>query len=233
MGRRYFVFAAMVLATLTTGFFGAVAQAQQSNTSTSGNGLRLSPVRYDINVEAGKSQTIEVNVENITDSATELRAIVNDFTAGDDESGKPKVLFDEKDYAPTHGLRRYVAPIENVKLQAKEKKVVKIQISMPSGVAGGGYYGAVRFLPTATNTDKNVSLSASVGSLLLVTVPGDIKEQLGIAGITVNRGNGKASAFFTNGKDLQTNIRFQNSGNVQVSPFGKVSLKKSGTEIAS
>lgn len=213
--------------------FGGQAQAQQSGGTNTGNGLRISPVRYDLTIEPGKSQTFDVYVENITDKPAELRGVVNDFVASDDESGKPKVLFDEKDFAPSRGLRRYVAPISNFKLAPKEQKIVKVTVNVPKDAAGGGYYGAVRFLPTSTATDKNVSLAASVGSLVLVTVPGDVKEQLGLASINVNRGEGKASSFFVNGKDLKANIRFKNSGNIQVSPFGKVLLKKGGKEIAS
>lgn len=232
MGRRYLASAAVLLGVLTAAAMSGSAQAQQGQVNT-GNGLRISPVRFDLQVQPGKSQTIDVYVENITNSPAELKGVVNDFVAADDESGKPKVLFDEKDSAPSHGLKNYVAPIGTVKLNPKEQKIVKVTINMPQNAAGGGYYGAVRFLPTSTAGGKNVSLSASVGSLILVTVPGDVKEQLGIASINVSRGEGKASNLFTNGKDLKTTLRFRNSGNVQAAPFGKMLLKKGKTEIAS
>ncbi len=238
MGRRLYVSAVALLATsalvFSGTFFGGVAQAQQqSGAPNSANGLRISPVRQDLQIEPGKSQTVDVYVENITDSPADFRGVVNDFIAGDDETGKPKVLFDEQDYAPSHGLRRFVAPISDFKLAPKERRAIKVTVSIPQNAAGGGYYGAVRFLPSNTNARENVTLSASVGSLLLVTVPGDVKEQLGVESLNVSRGDGKASSLFTNGNELKSVVRFKNSGNVQLSPFGKVVLKKSGKEIAS
>jgi hypothetical protein len=221
----------LLLVAGTTLISSSTAQAQQSN---SGNGLRISPVRTDLTIEPGKSRIIDVYVDNVTDSPTVLRGVTNDFTASNDESGKPQVLFDDGASAPSHGLRKYVAPISNFTLAPKERKDVKITISIPTGTAGGGYYGAVRFLPASgAGSEKSVSLSASVGSLVLVTVPGDVKTQLGLASFNINRPNGKASTFFTNGKSIEATMRFKNTGNVQTAPFGKINLKKSGKTIAS
>lgn len=232
--RRLYAFFGILFASLAvSSILGGSVHAQNQATVNNGNGLRISPVRQDVTIEPGKSQTIDVTVENITDSPAELRGVVNDFVAGGDESGKPSILFDEDDYAPSHGLRRYVAPIANVKLAAKERKTVKVTVNIPADAAGGGYYGAIRFLPSSAGSDKNVSLTASVASLVLVTVPGDVKEQAGVESLNVSRGEGKASSLFTNGKDLKATVRFKNSGNIQVSPFGKMILKKSGKEIAS
>jgi hypothetical protein len=60
---------------------------------------------------------------------------------------------------------------------------------------------------------------------VLIKVPGDIKEQLSIAGISVSSGKHSASNFFTSNKDLTVHIRFQNEGNIQLAPFGKVLIK--------
>ncbi len=234
VGRRFYVSVTVVSAVIMTLLFGGTAQAQQqAGQENNGNGLRIAPVRQDLEIGPGKSQTVDVYVENITNSPAELRGVVNDFTASGDESGKPRILFDEKDFAPSHGLKRYVSPISNFKLAPKEQKILKVTITIPADAAGGGYYGAVRFLPTGSSSGKNVSLSASVGSLILVTVPGDVKEQLGIASVNVSRGEGKASTLYTSGNDLKATIRFKNAGNIQVAPFGKFNLKKSGKEIAS
>ncbi len=211
----------------TSGMAGAA-----SGGSVGGNALRISPVRQDLVIKAGSSQTVDVFVENLTSEPASLEGIVNDFTASTDESGTPRILLDKNAYAPNHGLKRYVSSIGNFTLAAKEQKDIKVTITIPKDAAGGGYFGAVRFAPSSTNTNKNVSLSASVGSLLLVTVPGNITEQLSVAGFNVGKGD-KAGTFFTNSNKLSSFARFQNSGNVQEYPFGKVTLKKSGKIITS
>jgi hypothetical protein len=109
-----------------------------------------------------------------------------------------------------------------------------VRVAIPANAAGGGYYGAVRFAPTSNNSSKNVSLSAGVATLLLVSVPGDVKEQVGIASFNVARGDsGKASNVYSNGKDLNAVVRFKNSGNIQEAPFGKVIVKRGSSVVSS
>jgi hypothetical protein len=196
-----------------------------------GNALRISPVRQDLTIKPGSSKTVDVFVENLTTAPASLEGIVNDFTASNDETGTPRILLDKNSYAPNHGLKRYVSPIDNFTLKPKEQKNIKVTVTIPKDAAGGGYFGAVRFAPSSTNSNKQVSLSASVGSLLLVTVPGNITEQMSIAGFNVGKG-AKAGTFFTSSKGLNSFTRLQNTGNVQEYPFGKITLKKSGKTLA-
>jgi hypothetical protein len=109
-----------------------------------------------------------------------------------------------------------------------------VTIAVPAGTAGGGYYGAIRFAPVGAPGDKNVNLSASVASLVLVTVPGNLTEKLSIAGFGVAQGKDSfdTRTIFFNNKNLKSVVRFQNSGNVQLQPFGKVQLKKGSKIIA-
>jgi hypothetical protein len=214
---------------MTTG--GVVHAQANSAASSSGNGMRVSPVRSDLTIKPGTSQTVDVYVQNISGGKSKLKAIVNDFDASDDESGKPRILLDEKSESASHGLKRYIDKIENFELQADERRIIKVKISIPASAAGGGYYGAVRFLPQEVDASKNLSLSASVGSLILVTVPGNITEQASVVSLNVARKEGKASNLFTNGSSLKASIRIRNSGNVQLSPYGKVQLKKGSKEL--
>jgi hypothetical protein len=209
------------------------ATPNTSSVSSSGNALRVSPVRTDLTIKPGESQTIEVGVTNLTKSTATLHALINDFGAGTDESGTPKIYLDDNSYAPSHGLKRYVDKISDVTVQPGEQKSVKTTIRIPANAAGGGYFGAVRFVPQAGDSSKQLSLSASVASLVLVTVPGNVTEQASISSFNVGRKDGNAATFFTNGKGLQSIIRIKDSGNVQVEPFGKVELRKGGKTLAS
>jgi hypothetical protein len=220
-----------------------VAPVNAQTNSNTGSGLRISPVRSELVINPGETKTVDVYVTNVTDAPAKLKGILNDFGAGDDESGQPRIYLDENKSAPSHGLKKYIKPIDEMQLASKEQRLVKVSISIPNDAAGGGYFGAVRFTPADSNNNENVSLSGSVGTLLLVTVPGDIVEKADIKSFNVARMNeeklGKASTFFTNGakdskgKGIQAVLRVENTGNVQVAPFGKAILKRSGKEIAS
>jgi hypothetical protein len=204
--------------------------------SSGGNGLRISPVRTDLTISPGTSKTVDVYVTNLTSAPADLKGVVDDFTAGNNETGTPYILLNGEK-APSHSLKGYVSPIGNFTLAAKATRDVKVTISIPKGVSGGGYFGAVRFLPAPTNDNKNVNLTASVGSLMLITVPGPVTEQLSIASFDVRRMNNKTnvldspSVFFTNNKNLNGVVRFDNTGNLQEEPFGKILLKKGSKVI--
>ena len=201
-------------------------------TTSGGNGLRLSPVRTDLTINPGQTQVVTVNVTNVTSNTATLQTIVNDFTANPNESGEPAVILNPNQYASSHSLKRYIGPVSSFTLGPGQETGIPITITIPSNAAGGGYYGAIRFAPvtSGTNPGQNVSLAGSVGSLILVKVPGNIKEQLSIASFDV-RLNDHASSFFTTNKNLTVTVRMQNEGNIQEEPFGKILLKNHSGKI--
>ncbi len=242
MRKSFLVYIGAVGAVLASAVLLTNPVGAQSNPGA-GNALRIAPVRSDLVINPGETKTIDVSVTNVTDAPARLKGIINDFGPSQDESGQPRIFLDEDAAAPTRGLKKYIKPIGELTLQPQERRTIKVAISIPSDAAGGGYYGTVRFAPASANSSENVSLSGSVGSLLLVTVPGDIVEKANVKSFNVARQDGdklgKASNFFTNGqkdsdgKGIQAVFRIENTGNVQIAPFGKAVLKKSGKEIAS
>jgi hypothetical protein len=203
----------------------AILPATAATPTANGNGMKVSPVRTDLTINPGQTQTVTVNIQNVTNSPATLQVLVNDFVAGKDESGQPAIILDANKFAPSHSLKRYIADIPDITLNANEQKAIKVTISIPKDAAGGGYFGAIRFAPASIDNTKNIALSASVGSLILVRVPGDIKDDLRLVSLDVRRGT-SAQVLFTSNTDLKEAARFENKGNVQEQPFGKVVLKK-------
>jgi len=198
----------------------AVSDNNQVDNST--NTLKVSPVRSDIKINPGQKKTVETIVTNLTDSEILIKAVTNDFIAGD-ERGTPALILDEDEFAPTHSLKRFLGPVENVKIAPGEAKSINVDITVPKDAQAGGYFGAVRFAPGSTDDGGQVNLSASVASLILLRVPGDVVEDLDLTDFEVQQG-GAAKAFFSSSNDLQAAFRFKNNGNVQLGPFGKISV---------
>lgn len=190
-----------------------------------GNGLRVTPVRTDITIKPGQTQVVNVTATNITTTPANLQAIINDFTASNDENGQPALLLKSGQFSPSHSLKRFVKDVPNFILQPGEQKTVPIAIVVPANAVGGGYYGTVRFAPAGSNgKDKTVTLAGSVGSLILVRVPGDIKDQMSVASFDARQSDSTKTLFFSN-KAISAVVRFQNEGNIQEQPFGKILLK--------
>lgn len=199
-------------------------ETNEVGTTNSANTLKVSPVRTDITVEPGSSKKFEAVLTNLTDEQMVVDTLENDFVAGD-ERGTPSLVLDDGEYAPSHSLKRYIEPIGEITVPANESVPVEVTITVPADADAGGYFGAVRFAPAQTGSGGQVNLSASVASIILLTVPGDLEEKASLTDFEV-RQNGTSSAYFGNGDNLQLYTRFTNSGNVQVAPFGKVSVLK-------
>jgi hypothetical protein len=211
------IFAAAVMALLVSAYtFAATGDAV--------NTLKITPVRTDIEVEPGDTKVVKTTVTNQTDSAITVRAVINDFIAGDEE-GNPSLILDEGEYARTHSLKRFMGNLQDIEIPAKQSKTVEATIIVPENAQAGGYFGAVRFAPTTPDSGGQVNMSASVASLILLTVPGDAVEKLDLASFDILQG-GKNASYFNSSNDLQARVRFENKGNIHLGPIGKVSVKK-------
>jgi hypothetical protein len=193
------------------------------------NTLKLSPVRSDISIAPGKSSVVSVKVANLTKSPMTIQSIQNDFVAGD-ERGTPALILDADEFAPTHSLKRFMAPIKNVTIAPNTTQEIKLTINVPADAKAGGYYGAVRFAPVTGSGSQNVNLNASAASLVLLTVPGDTVEQLNLTKFDIRQG-AEVDSIFQSANDLQLTFRFENKGNVQQGPFGQITIKQGDTVI--
>jgi hypothetical protein len=194
-------------------------------TTNQANTLKVSPVRTDITVAAGTSGVVKTFITNLTSTPIALQPIENDFVAGSKEDGVPSIILDQNSYAPTHSLKRFMIPLSNFTVAPNSTKEIDVTITVPKSGQAGGYFGAVRFAPATQGGGSNVNLSASVASLILMTVPGPTVEQLALTDFDVQQ-NGSVATNFRNPQNLSLLMRFQNKGNLQEAPFGQVYIQK-------
>ncbi len=222
--RSYLLVAACSLVLVGSHLGGTVfAETAENSATNSANSLKVSPLRTDVVVEAGKSHVVKSYITNITSKTVALKPILNDFVSGD-EKGTPSIILDENSFAPSHSLKRFMRPIENITVEPGDTKLVEVQIDVPADAQAGGYYGAIRFAP-ANSSGQPVDLNASVASLILLRVPGPAVEELTMANFEV-RQNGSSSSNFRSPDNLELLVRFQNKGNVHLTPFGQINVKK-------
>lgn len=211
---------------------GRVNQNGSTQRVRSGDSLKIAPLRADLVAKPGDTVKTTVYVQNLNPAPVTLKAINNDFIAGNKEDGTPSIILNENEYAPTHSLKRFMQPISNVTVKAGERKAVEVTIKVPSTAKSGGYYGAVRFAPTLADGSGSVNVSGSVASLVLLTVPGNITENITVKEFGVAQ-EGKLGSRFGTPDNLKAVVRLENRGNVQVAPFGDVSVLKGDKVIYS
>ncbi len=190
--------------------------------STTANILKVTPVRTDIEIKPGASDVVKAQVTNLTKGDITVSPVANDFVAGD-ERGTPSLILDSDKFAPTHSLKRFMSKLTDVTIPANSTKEVAVKITVPKGTQAGGYFGAIRFMPTVPDSGGQVNLNASVASLILLTVPGDAVEKLNLVDFSVQQ-KGQTGTLFQSPEGLIATFKLENKGNFQEMPFGKISV---------
>jgi LPXTG-motif cell wall-anchored protein len=212
--------------------------AQTTATVGPGNGFRVSPVREELTIQPGKNEVVNIAVENITNESIVARPVVNDFVASDSEDGQPRLLLDDSTPTSGNSFKSLVGSVPDVPLKAHERKTIKVTVNVPANASGGGYYGALRFSPSDGGAQKQVALTASVGVLFLVKVPGQIIEKLDLltlsacetkitskpaTKIEIEPCKKPATLFGSSPNDIL--IRLKNPGTIHLQPNGRLRVK--------
>jgi hypothetical protein len=203
-----------------------------------GNGLQITPTRTEIQINPGEVKTFSITVKNVTQADVLAQVSLNDFES-DGLTGEPKIIVNAGERT-TSSLDRFLKGLEDITLKAGESKVVNLTIDAPGDAPPGAYYGAIRFTAAPANTeegvdDRQVTLTASVASLVLVEVSGDITEQIQLRSAKIERKVGdefKAGSFFMSPPSHMA-VEVKNNGNSFSKPFGRVTINKGGKEVYS
>jgi hypothetical protein len=213
---------------ISVAMFGAISNVNAQDTS--GSGLRISPTRSELSLVPGDSSTITQTVKNVTQNPVTVQPVLNDFES-DGVTGEPKLIGDTNNIS-AYSLREFLTLPADFDLAPDEEKEVVVAVKVPDNASPGAYFGSVlyRASPQGASGDGQVALVASVGSLILLEVPGDINEQIQINDISAYL-NDSAGSLFTK-KPNEIGVEIQNLGNSFSQPFGKVGVKDwRGNEI--
>ena len=200
--------------------------AQEDQQQELGSGLSISPTRFDLSVDPGGTDTIRISVKNVTNARVIAVPIINDF-ASDNDTGTPRIIInDDREDLPS--IKPFFSDLESLPIEPGETVTTEIPLSLPADTPAGGYYGVLRFVATPdgeleSEDPSQVALTASLASVVLVEVPGDITEQIQLRNILFYRKD-VAGTFFTSAPE-QIGVQILNQGNGFSRPFGTVSVK--------
>jgi hypothetical protein len=218
--------------TATPALAATAPAATTKPTAPAGQALEIAPPVISLTVNPGDTAKTVIYLRNISGSNLVVSNQLNDFVAAG-QDGTPKLLLEDKANNP-YTLKTWIAPLPSLTLVPREIKTLTVTIHVPANASPGGHYGVVRFTGTAAGLNTSgVSLSASLGSLLLVTVNGNISESLKVDQFSVNKGGGSSSHLFDSAPLNFVEI-FKNTGNVHVQPTGVITVKNMfGKQVAS
>ncbi len=204
------------------GFFIQIVKAKDPVLTNAAQGLEISPTLLDLNAVRGGVYDLNISIRNVTASDVKYYSEINDFTAAD-ESGSP-LITSNSGLPDTISIQKWVSLLPDFDLGSRQSKVVTASITIPNNAEPGGHYGVIRFSDKAPNTgSNNVSISTSVGVLVLIRVAGDIMENAELESLYTTKDNNQTS-FFENGP-ITLVTRIKNNGNVHIKPTGSIVIK--------
>lgn len=210
---------AVSLVMVSLGTYGTVLSQEGSG----GSGLSISPTRTELVVEPGGEKTLSLSLRNVTSNPIIAQPVINDFYS-DNVSGQPQLLINDERDVPS--IKPFLGELNDIRLELGQEQTVEVPVRVPEGTAPGGYYGVIRYLAVPEGAESpdagQVSLTASVSSIVLIEVPGDIREQIQLRDIKFYRQDVE-KRFFTSQPD-QVGIEIVNQGNGFSKPFGSVTI---------
>lgn len=178
----------------------------------SASALTISPARIEVSGDPGITIVKEITLLNDSKGEETYYVSYANFEA-QGESGSP--LFVE----PKNDLGTWMNAGETVTLKPDESKKINLTIDVPNDAYAGGHF-AVVFFGSNPNNGGQVSVGAKTGTLVLLSVNGDVLEAGGLVSF-----NTTGHKFFYNSLPVSLEYRWKNDGNDRVKPEGKVTIR--------
>jgi len=179
--------------------------------------IGISPLTFELTANPGDVVENYLKVYNPSPDTTIKIGMVLEDIAPTGEAGHVIV---EPAETETYSLARWITvePAE-FDLNPKEEKFIKFTITVPENAEPGGHYGTV--IAGAKGVTGPAAVGAAIapriGALVLLTVPGIMKEELVVKSFATPRN------YFEYGP-IPFAIRFENLGTVHIRPTGYVTV---------
>lgn len=204
-----------------------LASAATTPGAGSGQALEIAPPLITLSANPGQVIKTQIRLRDIAQGQLLVSEQINDFVAAG-EDGTPKILLDTSKENDPFSMRSWVSVLPDMLLSPQQIKTLPVTITVPQNASPGGHYAVIRFTATPPELKgQGVSLSASLGSLMLVTVKGPTTEKLSVAEFSVNKqgkDNNLAPSSLFESTPLTFVERLKNDGNVHEQPVGTITV---------
>ncbi len=176
--------------------------------------LGISPLIFELTGNPGDIIENQVKVSNPSSQIISIKMTVEDIAP----TGEIGLIVIEPGETETYSIAKWTkTEPEEFTLNPGEEKWVKFTISVPNNAEPGGHYGTVvagsnQIVGGTTGT----AIAPRVGVIVLMTVPGAMKEYLTIKDFTAPK--------YSEYGPVNFSIRFENKGTVHVKPRALITI---------
>jgi hypothetical protein len=175
------------------------------------NAITVSPVLFDFEIATGVNRQDKVLLINDTGERETFSLLVENFVASGEEGAQEYIREEE----PTDLASWVFVDQPTVTLDPGEMAEFPFIVSVPEDAEPGGHYATIFFSRGGREgSASGVGVTEQVGVLLLVRVPGDIREQANVESFRVVNGP------VLNRLPAEFELRIRNTGSVHIRPKG-------------
>jgi hypothetical protein len=217
---RRIVLSALAVTMAISGISPLTAQAANQDV---GQALEIAPPVLNLKADPGATVPTTISLRDVSSSPLVVRNQINDFVAAG-EDGTPKILLEDSSQESPYSLKSWIQPLPQFTLKPREVNQLKVTIRVPKDAAPGGYYAVIRFTASPPGLEgSGVSLSASLGTLVLLRVNGDAKESMSVEQFQATK-NGSSNTLFESAPIIFL-TRLKNAGSTHEQPTGQIAVK--------
>jgi hypothetical protein len=197
---------------LTTILFGCLI----AHAAPAAQALAVSPVLYDYEIAPGAGKQGTITLVNDTETADTFSLEVKNFVAQGEEGAQQ--YLDEQE--PSDLASWITVNRPSVTLGPGQSADFPFAVNVPSGAEPGGHYASIFFSRKASNANgTGVGIGGKVGVLILVNVPGDVREDARIESFNVQ------GPLIRDRLPVYFDLRIHNLGSVHFRPRGSLVVK--------
>lgn len=177
--------------------------------------VTISPLVFDLSAHPGEEITNQLRVYNPGDESIHILMTIENFKPVGEIGSVEITEFDSEIYSLAKWVE--VEPIE-FDLNPREEKFVNFKIKVPKNAEPGGKYFSlvVNISSLVGPTTTGAQVLQKVASLILLSIPGEVKEKLVLLEF-------KGPVFQEYGP-ITFSLRLENQGNVHLRPKGMVAI---------
>ncbi len=177
--------------------------------------LTISPARVEISADPGTTVTGVLTLMNEEGYEKVYYSSSQNFEA-QGESGTPAFT------TSNDGLASWIHLSPSITFSKGKGQEMKVpfSITVPKDADPGGYFAAIFFSTIPTAGKGDVSVGAKIGSLVLLHVNGNIKQDARILGFSTSD-----NSFFYTALPISFSYRFNNNGGDRINPTGSITIR--------
>ncbi len=185
----------------------------------------VGPGRSEITAKPGDTLIVEILITNRISDDREFRLEAEDVIGSD--TGRSLVSVPNTIDSP-YSVKDYISfPSDTFDLKLGERAKVPVTITVPQNAEPGGFYGSVMVSTVRKGSEPGALVPTSpiiarIGSLIFLTVEGEVEQSGETLEISTINQNGKA--WYETGP-IEFGVTYENTGSVHLNPYGEVSIK--------